>query len=79
MTDNSQKDKKIIQDQKKKIKALEKGLNRKEKALVEMAALMTLKKKQVLSGGKKTTDSSIREKDCCNADILSSNRRSKKP
>lgn len=56
VTDNSQKDKKTILDQKKKIKALEKELNRKEKALAEMAALMTLKKKADAIWGEEEDD-----------------------
>ena len=45
VNDKATKDKETIKDQKKKIKLLEKDLERKEKALAEMAALYTLKKK----------------------------------
>ena len=45
VNDNANKSKETIKEQKKKIKSLEKELKRKEKALAEMAALYTLKKK----------------------------------
>ncbi|NBC25235.1 MAG: helix-turn-helix domain-containing protein [Bacteroidetes bacterium] len=45
MTDKNNKDKQSLKDAKKRIKKLEKELNRKDKALAEMAALVTLKKK----------------------------------
>ena len=45
VNDKANKDKETIRNQKKKIKTLEKELDRKEKALAEMAALMVLKKK----------------------------------
>lgn len=45
VNDKAGKDKETIKEQKKKIKNLEKELDRKEKALAEMAALMVLKKK----------------------------------
>jgi transposase len=41
----SNKDKQDLKDAKKRIKELEKELNRKDKALAEMAALVALKKK----------------------------------
>ena len=45
VTDKNQESKQELRDAKKKIKALEKELNRKDKALAEMAALIALKKK----------------------------------
>jgi transposase len=45
VTDKNQESKQELQVAKKKIKALEKELNRKDKALAEMAALIALKKK----------------------------------
>ncbi|AHC14489.1 hypothetical protein L21SP2_1082 [Salinispira pacifica] len=45
MADKNNKDKQSLKDAKKRIKKLEKELNRKDKALAEMAALVTLKKK----------------------------------
>ena len=45
VNDKASKDKETIKEQKNKIKKLEKELERKEKALAEMAALMVLKKK----------------------------------
>ena len=45
VNDRAGKEKELIKKQKKKIKSLEKDLERKEKALAEMAALYTLKKK----------------------------------
>ncbi|MEA1912102.1 MAG: helix-turn-helix domain-containing protein [Spirochaetota bacterium] len=52
VNDKSNKDKETIRKQKKKIKTLEKNLDRKEKALAEMAALYTLKKKaEAIWGG----------------------------
>ena len=43
---------------KKEKKELERELRRKEKALAEVAALLTLKKKRMLSGGKERTNDS---------------------
>lgn len=45
VADKNNKDKQSLKDAKKRIKKLEKELNRKDKALAEMAALVTLKKK----------------------------------
>ncbi len=45
VTDKQQENKQELREAKKKIKALEKELNRKDKALAEMAALIALKKK----------------------------------
>lgn len=45
VTDNNKENQEQLKNAKKKIKALEKELNRKDKALAEMAALITLKKK----------------------------------
>ena len=46
------------QQLKKEKKELERELRRKEKALAEVAALLTLKKKRMLSGGKERTNDS---------------------
>jgi transposase len=45
VAEKSNKDKQDLKDAKKRIKELEKELNRKDKALAEMAALVALKKK----------------------------------
>jgi transposase len=45
MAGNNQKEKQDLRDAKKQIKNLSKELDRKDKALAEMAALLTLKKK----------------------------------
>ena len=45
VSEKNNKDKQDLKSAKKRIKELEKELNRKEKALAEMAALVTLKKK----------------------------------
>ena len=45
VTEKNNDNKQELRDAKKKIKSLEKELNRKDKALAEMAALITLKKK----------------------------------
>jgi len=55
---SSPKDKEEIRKLKKHNKELEKDLKRKEKALAEMAALLTLKKKQLLFGGTRKNDQS---------------------
>ncbi len=56
--DKGHKEKQKIKNLQKENKRLQKELNKKEKALAEMAALYTLKKKQKLFGGtKRTTDS----------------------
>jgi transposase len=56
VTDKNEKRKEEIQNLKKRNKELERELHRKEKALAEMAALLTLKKKVTEIWGEKEDD-----------------------